>query len=1014
MKSETDDASCSSGSAFVEMEFQATDEFDGSELIKENILLKEKLNQCAQEKVLIIKLNQRLRRLVGSTSEDTELTDMEDNVRQLTDDWGQYTSSLQEKESEFEDLQKQLAERDAALLESEAAEGSYQLQVAHQTSLLLQLEKDLKDMQDSNSSQLLNLSQRDQHINDLQQRLESADSRSRSLRDELDAAMARIEVLENELISQHELADNVRTANKLASDKQIQELYAQLDSANAEIETLKSTAVEVLNRTVSDLRVELDEVSSSRDDAYNRCTFLNEQLVVAFAKVSSLEGQVENLRDEKTKYAAVLEDLNRTVRDLRVDLDDVSAKKDEAAQRCTLLSQQLGEALAKVSNWEGEVENLRDAKTKDAAVIEALNKTVKELKADLDDVSAKKDEADQRCTLLSQQLGETLAKVSNLEGEVENLRDERSKDAAVIEALNKTVNDLKVDLDKVFAQKDEAEKLLVQQLNDALSKVSDYESEITQLRDQKAKDVSVIEDLNKAVQELKVDLDKVFMSKDDGEKILLQQLSETRSKVSIQEEELDKLRDEKTKDVTLLAELHRSLRDVKAEVSNQELAIENLRSEKTGDSALMQSLNRQIENLKEDLNQVSSGRDDAERRCASLTQKLSVATSKAILNEECLNQQLEESQVALSNFTAESHSVKQQLTSELESIKSMQTKSDNDLKLSRERVSDLEENLDSLEKELRLLRDSSTAEKLESENAKVILLTDFAAKEAALQQKLAEALATIEDNVRALKQQHEDTQLLQNDLVSMTTKAAEMALSSKKYEAVIQELQQKVATADATIKELDKAKASLSQSLLERERTLSFLQSEYQTCRVNITEVCENALNLNARSEALVKVLRNSFEEHRELLKIHDEEKGPRLSYSDSDTGDEVFSANNPMYVISTDSQDTQDGSLSTTDDALRHSSADVPNQVMLALEKIRSIPNQLTSIEFHTTLLQRFLDSHVAAQQEQANNSNEDEVSDLKRQIEEAALFIKQENSILTEMLRYRGALATRVGDSG
>ena len=41
MKSETDDASCSSGSAFVEMEFQATDEFDGSELIKENILLKE-------------------------------------------------------------------------------------------------------------------------------------------------------------------------------------------------------------------------------------------------------------------------------------------------------------------------------------------------------------------------------------------------------------------------------------------------------------------------------------------------------------------------------------------------------------------------------------------------------------------------------------------------------------------------------------------------------------------------------------------------------------------------------------------------------------------------------------------------------------------------------------------------------------------------------------------------------------------------------------------------------------
>ena len=1011
MKSETDDASCSSGSAFVEMEFQATDEFDGSELIKENILLKEKLNQCAQEKVLIIKLNQRLRRLVGSTSEDTELTDMEDNVRQLTDDWGQYTSSLQEKESEFEDLQKQLAERDAALLESEAAEGSYQLQVAHQTSLLLQLEKDLKDMQDSNSSQLLNLSQRDQHINDLQQRLESADSRSRSLRDELDAAMARIEVLENELISQHELADNVRTANKLASDKQIQELYAQLDSANAEIETLKSTAVEVLNRTVSDLRVELDEVSSSRDDAYNRCTFLNEQLVVAFAKVSSLEGQVENLRDEKTKYAAVLEDLNR---DLRVDLDDVSAKKDEAAQRCTLLSQQLGEALAKVSNWEGEVENLRDAKTKDAAVIEALNKTVKELKADLDDVSAKKDEADQRCTLLSQQLGETLAKVSNLEGEVEYLRDERSKDAAVIEALNKTVNDLKVDLDKVFAQKDEAEKLLVQQLNDALSKVSDYESEITQLRDQKAKDESVIEDLNKAVQELKVDLDKVFMSKDDGEKILLQQLSETRSKVSIQEEELDKLRDEKTKDVTLLAELHRSLRDVKAEVSNQELAIENLRSEKTGDSALMQSLNRQIENLKEDLNQVSSGRDDAERRCASLTQKLSVATSKAILNEECLNQQLEESQVAISNFTAESHSVKQQLTSELESIKSMQTKSDNDLKLSRERVSDLEENLDSLEKELRLLRDSSTAEKLESENAKVILLTDFAAKEAALQQKLAEALATIEDNVRALKQQHEDTQLLQNDLVSMTTKAAEMALSTKNYEAVIQELQQKVATADATIKELDKAKASLSQSLLERERTLSFLQSEYQTCRVNITEVCENALNLNARSEALVKVLRNSFEEHRELLKIHDEEKGPRLSYSDSDTGDEVFSANNPMYVISTDSQDTQDGSLSTTDDALRHSSADVPNQVMLALEKIRSIPNQLTSIEFHTTLLQRFLDSHVAAQQEQANNSNEDEVSDLKRQIEEAALFIKQENSILTEMLRYRGALATRVGDSG
>lgn len=1037
MKTEIDDASCSlnsSGSAFIELDFQAADRFDTStELSKENILLNEKLEQLSQEKVFVVKLNQQLRRLVGSSSDDNDLMDMEDNVHQLTHHWGRY-ASLQKKEVEFEGIQERLAERNAAVLESEATVGRCQEQIAQQSSSLLQVEKDLKDVQDMNSLQLLELSQRDKLVNALQQNLDSAESRTRSLADELDAALARAKDLENELSTQKELAESIRTEDKLNFDQQMQELYIQLDNANAEIETLKSTAVEVLNRTVSDLRAELDEVSMYRDDADQRCTLLSQQLFDASSNVLSLEAE---LRDANAKDVLATD---IAVQDLKSSLDEVSLFRDNADKHCALLSQQLAEASSKISSLDAEIVNLRDANTKDVL---ATDRMVQDLIAKLDEISLSRNDADQRCELLTQQLAEASSKASDLEVEIGNLREERSKDSVVIEALNRTVKDLKTDLDEVFASKDDAEKRLAQQLDEALSKVSMHEAEITNLRDEKAKDSSVIEELNGTVKDLKVDLDKVFMSKDDAEKLLLRQLSDARSKVSNQEVEIDRLRDE-------IGDLDRTVQHLKADfdkasmgmddadqrcalldqelsealskISSHESTLETLRDERAGDSALIEALNGQIETLKMDVNEVSLDRDDAKKRCVSLTQQLSDASSDAILSEERFNQQLNESHAALANLTAESYSMKQQLTSENENITSALIKSDNDLRLSKEEAAVLREKNCNLEKELLWLRDCMSTEKLESDNAQKKLLTDLAEKEALAtqcQQKLDEAMATVEDQARLLSERDEELRSVQSDLETMTAKLstlqrtseAELAASTKNFEAVILDLQQKVVRAEATTKDLEKAKASLSQSLLERERTLSFLQLEYQTCRVNITEVCENALNLNARSEALVKVLRDSFEEHRDYLKIHDEEKGPRLSFSDSDKGDEVFSANNPMFVVSTDSQESRDRSLSASDDTLRHATADVPNQVMLALEKIRSIPNQLTSIEFHTTLLQRFLDSHVAAQKEQANN-NADEVSDLKRQIEEAALFIKQENSILTEMLRYRGALATR--DSG
>ena len=349
-----------SGSACLEVEFPGmsefpvADEFDGAELSRENDRLKERLAQCAE-------MTAQLRLLLEGRPSEAEAEGegeggLQHIVRQLTGRWAAY-SALQQREPEWADLQQRLAERTAAVLDREAA-------VERCEQLLLHLEQEMKEMRALRSLQLSELNQRDKQLHALQQELDTAAVYARSAGE---AAAERIGALENDLLSQSEAAERARGAAKLAADQQIQiqiqiqELCIQLDRANAEIETLKSTAAEELNRTVSNLRREMEEEASSRDQAEQQCAVLKEQRDEARARVADLEADLDQacasneraelllgdavsraaiLEQEVAEKASAMEELRRTIQDLAAGRD---TDRQDAEQRCAVLKQQLDE-----------------------------------------------------------------------------------------------------------------------------------------------------------------------------------------------------------------------------------------------------------------------------------------------------------------------------------------------------------------------------------------------------------------------------------------------------------------------------------------------------------------------------------------------------------------------------------------------------------------------------------------------------------------------------------------------
>lgn len=451
-------------------------------------------------------------------------------------------------------------------------------------------------------------------------------------------------------------------------------------------------------------------------------------------------------------------------------------------------------------------------------------------------------------------------------------------------------------------------------------------------------------------------------------------------------------------------------------------------------ASAVEALNRTVENLRTEfetkLEIQTAATRNAEERSTGLIHQLSICESAlteknlAIQSKVVLVEELRERIQFLGeekSTEAESYRLK------LESQRSALSQSQNELKKSNEELDKVKQDLaasmlaneehtkqlndqfEGLRAALRALMDEDALKY----NAKIISLEN-------------DLLSKDGDIVRICKERDDEILRLRNELdaistdceiyqQSLTAKEEELqstmitylklsddlrALTETIHEKQAEniELQQSKESLEAEVVGLEAEIKSLTQQLLDRDRTLSYLQAEYQTCRVNVSEVLKNAQNVEARAQALLADLRDSYERHCDVLRQFDEDCiGPRLSY---DSCEEVFAANNPMY-FSTDSQESQVSGLTSDDTGCSHrnSFADVQSEVVSALQKVQLIPNQLTSIEFHTTLLQRYLDAQIATQKQLAD-SHAERVNDLEKLIAEAEKRLRDDNSIMAQML--------------
>ena len=959
----------------------------------------EKSDQIRQNQEEITRLRGELELAKASNSVNTEISarpplEKSHGFRHIEyDKYDELKAELEEKSSQLESAMTEIAALKDSLktLKDLKTDSPAKLQTKQNaaSSWTQQLRKQFKLSPSESNSEIVR--QYNEELQRQNSELDALRDSYKTLKEEKTAEAMKYE----ERIAQLE-----REIKKLDSERvqQLKDRDEELSQLRSEIESLKADLL-TAQQAIELLKVELERSNTENQHLHNRYDELSK---VRLEVEAELTAEIESLKlallSSKKEAEVAAKSCDNELSTLRSELEAtktqlLSARKDIE-----------GEYLAEIATLRDSVHVANEEKEKIYRKLLEQTEVTLKLQSDFD-------EAILQCNSLKQSLLEKDINLkvaadinTKLGADLEAMSESVSAEQARYEELLRVNAALERDVTRV--EGDLAS--LAQQLLEKDRTLSYLQAEYQTCRVNVSEVCKNAHAVEARAQSLLLDLRKSF----DEHRDVLSQFDKDRSgpRLSYGSESYDEVFSSSnpmhvssdsqestlsglTSDETQCHNRNTSFADVQSEVVLALQKIQSLPGKLTSIEFHTSLLRKYLESQRLLAESYASKDIDLERMFFENSQceiKLAVLEASAI-----------EQQVESARSLQERDDQLQRLRSELEASLSKVTNITTEIEVKeakfREEIGNLSEALKASNEDGESTKKVRVSLEMEVESLKSELFRVIRDRDDEIKRLQSESAASYEALQKSLKLKDEEFQLV-------VATNSQVATSLSAAQARIEELLRSNSSLESDVTRVEGNLASLAQQLLEKDRTLSYLQAEYQTCRVNVSEVCKNAQTVEARAQSLLLDLRKSFEEHRDVLKRFDKDKsGPRLSYG-SESYDEVFSLSNPMHV-SSDSQESVPPLMSADEEGFNHknSFADVQSQVVLALQTIQSVPGQLRSIEFHTSLLQRYLESqqsYLESQQQMLADHYTSKISELERLIAEAEQHLRDDNSIMAEIL--------------
>ncbi|KAL7165515.1 hypothetical protein ACSBR2_041241 [Camellia fascicularis] len=671
---------------------------------------------------LLLEIRDLNQRLDGASMLEAELNQkLEDITRERTDLLVEKETALQrikEGEKIIEELKvvtNQLNDEKKTLqLELEDLKGILcttkdQLECSEQeVANLIQAQKATEEQNSSLSSKILELSS---EINGAQDKIQELVTKSSQLGEKLGER-------EKELASHTEMHET----HKSETSAQMRGLELELDSLHTqkgEIEKQKADELSSLLKKLEEK--EKDSLSQIED----MTTWINNlQLVLEVETLQTQKSKLEEqLVRDSNEASGQVKGLLDKVNEKQKELETLNSQKIEFEFQLEKKILEMSEYLVRIGTLEEESEkNIADQR-KMIEEKEGLMVQVKDLERELDFLQNQNSDLEEQLRSKNQETDQMLAEKERLQDRISELENElsalqkKSKDgedeaSAQITTLAAQVNDLKMEVDSLHAQKAESESHIenkAQEITQFLVQIENLKEELAnkamdgqRMMEERQSLTMQVKDLEEQMENKNQDIDHLRQEKEG----LQERISELEKTLVEQEEssftlqkQVEDVRNEASAQIMALTtqvnDLQQELDSTHSAKSQLVLQIERCKQESSESLTQVENQNSELANKVADQQRMLKEQEDAFNELREEHKRLEVLFQECKANLEVAERKIEEMEEELQKSIDSKDRKVDELEETIEDLK-------RDLEMKGDEVSMLIENVSTIEVKLRL------------------------------------------------------------------------------------------------------------------------------------------------------------------------------------------------------------------------------------------------------------------------------------------------------------------------
>ncbi|XP_061109284.1 early endosome antigen 1 isoform X6 [Conger conger] len=799
--------------------------------------------QLCQLQAKLLEAEHQLEEVQGRLKEQRQLSGeklkgREQQVAELQLELSRIEEQLKENESKSLELQHQL---------DKARQSQQEVQALHQGT-----NDKLREAQNDLEQVLRQIGDKDQKIQNLEALLQKSRDAMSQLEAEREDLCAKIQAGEGEtaLFNQlqeknhvlqeqvAQLTDNLR--NQSESHKQAQQnLHEQVQEQKTHLRSAQDHC-QALEISVADLSTQLNE---SKEKIAKMDTQLKAKTELLLCTEAAKTTQRVDLQNHLETAQLAMQDKQQELVKTQAQLGELSRKFQEKQGFCVQLEVTLKEYKDKLLTWEQRAEKL-----------ESL---VKKLEAEVQEVQASRDQAQQKLLDFQKRSAEADSKVHELtcqlctekEGSVRLQKDLKKQSASL------------VDIQKQLLQQEKDKADLQQRFDSLAQEGSERRAELEKVQQEKdglTQELKVMqEDLKKTCIQLdqnrKANLEEKKTLKQAKEQLHMmaeasaKELVEVKGQLQKMEKTEKGLESQMTAQTKLLAQTQELLKEKEKEM--QQLQEETKMAQGSFDQQV-KKLEGQLTSL-QTLNAKKASEDKL-----TLAQEELKANRTQMSSQTTLIQDLKASHIALQQDSTKKEERSRQQEEALRDLQQQQERSQEQLQKEHLRTEELKEEKIRLEQVANRLNDELRAN-TERSNKELLELRD--AKQLLIQQKL-EIQGSVASSQAALEQEQREHQATRE---SRNRQDEELKKERAHIEAQLEmELKEKA----ELVKHHEEMESKLSMQVTALNENMATLKREWQGSQWRVGELEKQTDELRGEIAVLEATVQNNQDERRALL----------------------------------------------------------------------------------------------------------------------------------------------------